>query len=130
MNNVGQRFHLTGMVLTTLLLIVASLLHALPWIVPHLGWLGPLGIAAGLVLATRTPTLASYLLTLAWSTVAISIAFHWSPQAMAYCVKAELPVGIVIATPCCYGTQFVCRWAIGWPVGLPATCVGIGCQRR
>jgi apolipoprotein N-acyltransferase len=99
MNNVGQRFHLTGMVLTTLLLIVASLLHALPWIVPHLGWLGPLGIAAGLVLATRTPTLASYLLTLAWSTVAISIAFHWSPQAMAYCVKAELPVGIVIATP-------------------------------
>lgn len=99
MNNVGQRFHLRRMVLTTLLLTVASLLHALPWIFPRWGWVGPLGIAAGLVLATRTPTLASYLLTLAWSMVAICIAFHWSPQAMAYCVKAELPVGIVIATP-------------------------------
>lgn len=99
MHNFGKWFHPSGLVLTIILMIAASLLHALPWIVPRLGWVGPLGIVAALVLATRAPRLSSYLLTLAWSMVAICIAFHWSPQAMAYCVKAELPVGIAVATP-------------------------------
>lgn len=99
MHNIGQRFYPRGIWLTIILMIAASLLHALPWIFPLLGWVGPLGIVAGLMLATRTPNLSSYLLTLAWSMVAICIAFHWSPQAMAYCVKAELPIGIVVATP-------------------------------
>lgn len=79
--------------------ISAAVLHGLPWLVESWFWCGWLGIALGLYLVTRPGWIASWWMTWLWGTLALTIAFHWSPGAMAYTLGSSYTVGLAVAVP-------------------------------
>lgn len=95
----GRFFSSRSLWLTLTLILIAGVLHGLPWIIPRAGWVAPLGIGAALVLASRRPSLGLFFGMLVWSILAIVIAFHWSPQAMAYSVSSGIWLGTTVAAP-------------------------------
>jgi apolipoprotein N-acyltransferase len=79
-------------------LAIAALMAA-PWIWQSLVWCAWLGVAGGLALARRIRGVRGSLATLAWSTIAVAIAFHWSPRALAYSMDSIYPVGLLVFAP-------------------------------
>ncbi|MEO8272307.1 MAG: nitrilase-related carbon-nitrogen hydrolase, partial [Aureliella sp.] len=81
------------------LAIAAAVLHGLPWLFEDWFWCGWLGIAMGLYVVTRPGWIASWWMTWIWGTLALTIAFHWSPGAMAYTLGSSYAVGLAVAVP-------------------------------
>ena len=81
------------------LALVTAGLHALPWLVESCFWCGWLAIAFGLTLATRRGWIASWWMTWLWSTLALGLAFYWSPAAMAYTLDSGWGLGFAVALP-------------------------------
>jgi apolipoprotein N-acyltransferase len=79
--------------------LLAAALNGLPWLYDGLFWCSWLGIALGLVVVTRASWVASWWMTWLWGTLAISIAFHWSPAAMAYTLSSSYGLGLAVAFP-------------------------------
>lgn len=87
------------MCLQVALALLTGALHGLPWLFEDLFWCSWLGIALGLFLVTRPGWIASWWMTWLWSTLALTIAFHWSPGAMAYTLDSNFAVGLAVAVP-------------------------------
>ncbi len=81
------------------LAITAAVLHGLPWLIEDWFWCGWLGIALGLYVVTRPGWIASWWMTWLWGTLALTIAFHWSPGAMAYSIGSTYAAGLAVAVP-------------------------------
>ena len=72
---------------------------AAPWLDQRLVWAAWLGVAAGLLVAGRLRGWWGECLTLLAATVAIAIAFHWTPEALAGALATDPAVGFAIAAP-------------------------------
>jgi len=88
-----------GIVKQASLPLLTAVLHGLPWLYDDLFWCSWLGIGLGLYVVTRSSWVASWWMTWLWSTLAISIAFHWSPAAMAYTLSSSYALGLAVALP-------------------------------
>ncbi len=114
-------------------IVSPAILVAAPWIDERLVPVGWAGIAAGLVLATGRRGWQSELAVLASATIAITLAFHWTPEVLADAMRASKLVGFAFAVPiilwdaCRLALPFwvvgrlVRDWRLAWlPAGLTA----------
>ncbi len=89
--------------LVTLAWVVAivstATLAAAPWLAQELVPVGWLGIAGGLALVTGRRGWRAELAVLAASVLAISIAFHWTPEVLAEAMRSSRLVGFAFAAP-------------------------------
>jgi apolipoprotein N-acyltransferase len=97
-------------------IVATAVLVAAPWLDERLVFVGWLGIAGGLILATGRFGWRSELAVWASATVAITIAFHWTPEVLAEAMRASEPVGLAFAVPIILWDA--CRLALPfWVVG-------------
>jgi apolipoprotein N-acyltransferase len=97
-------------------IIATAVLAAAPWLDQRLPAAGWLGIAAGLVLATGRRGWQGELAVLAAAAIAITIAFHWTPEVLAEAMRASQSVGLAFAAPIILWDT--CRLALPfWVVG-------------
>ncbi len=87
-----------GNVAKLLIALVAGIVQGLPWLIDA-PILGIVAIMLGMYMVTRNHWGSSFWLTLIWTTLAIGIAFYWSPEAMAYTLNSGIVLGLVIALP-------------------------------
>lgn len=76
-----------------------GVLIAAPWLDQRLVWSGWLGTAAALLVIDRIRGWWAECLVVAGAAVAIAIAFHWTPEALATAMAADAAVGLAIAAP-------------------------------
>jgi apolipoprotein N-acyltransferase len=79
-------------------LAVAPLMAA-PWLRQDLVWCGWLAMAAALLLVPHLRGWWGETWSLAAATLAIAIAFHWSPKVLAYAMNTNFEIGLLIAAP-------------------------------
>jgi apolipoprotein N-acyltransferase len=97
-------------------ILAPAILVAAPWLDERLVPAGWAGIAAGLVLATGRRGWKSELAVLASATIAIALAFHWTPEVLAEAMRASKLVGFAFAVPIILWDA--CRLALPfWVVG-------------
>lgn len=72
---------------------------AAPWLDQGLVWSAWVGVAAALLLVDRFRGWWGECLILTGATVAIALAFHWTPEALAVAMAADPTVGLAIAAP-------------------------------
>jgi apolipoprotein N-acyltransferase len=72
---------------------------AAPWLDQGLVWCEWLGVTAALLLIGHTRGWQGQLWTLASAAAALAIAFHWTPEVLAYAMNAEPSFGLLVATP-------------------------------
>ncbi len=119
-------------------IIIPAVVVALPWLWQGLVPLGWMGVAAGLVLVTGRRGWRVELAVLAACTLAIAIAFYWTPEALAGAMRARLVVGLAFAVPIILWEA--CRLALPfWAAGrltrdprvawLPAALVAVVAER-
>jgi apolipoprotein N-acyltransferase len=115
-------------------IVAIAVLLAAPWLNEQLLPASWLGIAAGLILATGRRGWRSELAVLAMATLAIALAFHWTPEVLSGAMRTSQVVGFAFATPIVLWDA--CRLAIPfWVVGrlirdpriawLPAALVAV-----
>lgn len=80
-------------------LLLVAILHAVPWLADGYVWCTWLAIAGALQLGMRGGWTASWWATWGWSTLALAIAFHWSPGVMAYTIDSSYALGLIVAFP-------------------------------
>ncbi|MBM4011107.1 MAG: apolipoprotein N-acyltransferase [Planctomycetes bacterium] len=83
----------------TLLAAGIGALVALPWLDQRLVWCGWLGVAGALLVADRIRGWHGEILTVASALIAIAIAFHWTPEALATALATDRWFGVAVATP-------------------------------
>ncbi|MEZ6135793.1 MAG: apolipoprotein N-acyltransferase [Pirellulaceae bacterium] len=112
-NNPAAGATMQGDRLERLLLLVClpaiSMLMALPWLIESWVWSGWLAIALALGVNHRLLSrerqfsrrfgARSLVYNWTWSTLALAIAFYWSPAALAYSMASSYKVGLAIAVP-------------------------------
>jgi len=76
-----------------------GVLIAAPWLDQRLVWSGWLGTAVALLVIDRIRGWWAECLVVAGAAVAIAIAFHWTPAALATAMAADAMTGLAIATP-------------------------------
>lgn len=97
-------------------IVSTAVFVAAPWLDERLVPAGWLGIAAGLVLATGRQGWRSELAVLASAVLAITIAFHWTPEVLADAMRTSKLVGFTFAVPIVLWDA--CRLALPfWLVG-------------
>lgn len=74
-------------------------LVAAPWLDERLVWTAWLGAAAALLVIDRIRGWWAECLAVAGAAVAIAIAFHWTPEALAAAMAADASVGLAVAAP-------------------------------
>lgn len=72
---------------------------ASPWLDQRLVWCEWVGLAAALLLVDRLRGWRGELGVLLSAAIALAIAFHWTPQVLAYAMNAEPHVGLLVAAP-------------------------------
>ena len=72
---------------------------AAPWLDQRLVWCEWVGVAAALLLVRRIRGWWGEAWTLAGATLALAIAFHWTPKVLAYAMNSEYDVGLMFAAP-------------------------------
>jgi apolipoprotein N-acyltransferase len=77
----------------------AAILIAAPWLDQRLVWSGWLGTAVALLMIDRIRGWWAECLVMAGAVMAIAIAFHWTPAALATAMAADDTIGLAIATP-------------------------------
>ncbi len=77
----------------------AAVFMAAPWLDQRLVWAAWIGVAIPLAFVHRIRGWWGEGWTLAGAMAAIAIAFHWTPEALAYAMDADATTGIAIATP-------------------------------
>ncbi|MFM8951983.1 MAG: apolipoprotein N-acyltransferase [Planctomycetaceae bacterium] len=77
----------------------AAVFMAAPWLDQRLVWAAWIGLAIPLACVERIRGWWGECWTLVGATAAIAIAFHWTPEALAYAMDADSATGIAIATP-------------------------------
>jgi len=106
-----------------LLAAVIGGLVALPWLDPRLVACGWLGAAAALLVADRIRGWRGEILAVVAALIAIAIAFHWTPEAMATALASDRWIGLAVAAP-----------LAGWDalrLAAPFLLVGrLGCRPR
>jgi apolipoprotein N-acyltransferase len=119
-------------------IVSTATLAAAPWLRQELVPAGWLGIAGGLVLVTGRRGWRVELAVLAASVLAISIAFHWTPDVLAEAMRSSRLVGFAFAGPIVLWDA--CRLALPfWAAGrlardprvawLPAGLVAVVAER-
>jgi apolipoprotein N-acyltransferase len=104
----------------TVAILAPAVLVAAPWLDERLVPAGWAGIAAGLFLATGRRGWRSELAVLASAIVAITLAFHWTPEVLAEAMRASNLVGFAFAAPIILWDA--CRLALPfWVVGRVAS---------
>jgi len=76
-----------------------AVLMAAPWLRQDLVWSGWVAMAAALMLVPRLRGWWGETWSLAAATLAIAIAFHWSPRVLAYTMNTSFLIGLAIAAP-------------------------------
>lgn len=76
-----------------------GILIAAPWLDQRLVWTAWLGAAAALLVIDHIRGWWAECLAVGGALVAIAIAFHWTPEALATAMAAEAPVGLAVAAP-------------------------------
>jgi apolipoprotein N-acyltransferase len=76
-----------------------GILVAAPWLDQRLVWTAWLGAAAALLVIDRIRGWWAECLAVGGAAVAIAIAFHWTPEALATAMAVEAPVGLAVAAP-------------------------------
>jgi apolipoprotein N-acyltransferase len=76
-----------------------ALLVAAPWLMPRLVWCGWLGAAAALCLACRRSAWPGFFWSSGWALLAVGIAFHWSPDVLAYTMNSGYALGLLVFVP-------------------------------
>lgn len=76
-----------------------GVLIAAPWLDQRLVWSGWLGMAVALLVIDRIHGWWAECLVVAGAAVAIAIAFHWTPDALATAMAADATIGLAIAAP-------------------------------
>ncbi len=83
------------------IMLLCAMLHGIPWLMD--GWpamvMSWFGVASGLFLAMSLKPYNSLWCMWIWSSLAIGIAFHWSPDAMTYTLSSEYWLGFLVALP-------------------------------
>ena len=77
----------------------AAVFMAAPWLDQRLAWAAWIGAAIPLACVDRIRGWWGECWTLAGATAAIAIAFHWTPEALAYAMDADRVTGLAIAAP-------------------------------
>jgi len=119
-------------------IVSTAMLVAAPWLAQELVPVGWLGIAGGLILVTGRRGWRVELAVLAASVLAISIAFHWTPEVLAEAMRSSRLVGFAFAAPIVVWDA--CRLALPfWAAGrlardprvawLPAALVAVVAER-
>jgi apolipoprotein N-acyltransferase len=79
--------------------VAVAVLMAAPWLKQDLVWSGWVAMAAALMLVPHLRGWWGETWSLAAATLAIAIAFHWSPKVLAYAMNVNYEIGLVIAAP-------------------------------
>jgi len=119
-------------------IVSTATLAAAPWLDQELVPAGWLGIAGGLMLVTGRRGWRAELAVLAACVLAISIAFHWTPEVLAAAMRSSRLVGFAFAAPIVLWDA--CRLALPfWAAGrlardprvawLPAGLVAVVAER-
>jgi apolipoprotein N-acyltransferase len=77
----------------------AAVFMAAPWLDQRLVWAAWIGVAIPLAFVHRIRGWWGEGWTLAGAMAAIAIAFHWTPESLAYAMDADQATGMAIATP-------------------------------
>lgn len=77
----------------------AAVFMAAPWLDQRLVWAAWIGLAIPLACIERIRGWWGECWALAGAMAAIAIAFHWTPEALAYAMDADQATGVAIATP-------------------------------
>jgi len=72
---------------------------AAPWLDQRLVWCEWLGVASGLLLIRHVRGWRGELWALLAAAAALAIAFHWTPDVLAYAMNAEPTAGLLVAAP-------------------------------
>jgi apolipoprotein N-acyltransferase len=72
---------------------------AAPWLEQTLVWGEWVGVTAALLLVRHVRGWWGELWTLLSAAAALAIAFHWTPEVLAYAMNAEPAFGLLVATP-------------------------------
>ena len=84
---------------TPLVAATAAVFMAAPWLDQRLVWAAWIGLAIPLACIERIRGWWGECWTLAGAMAAIAIAFHWTPEALAYAMDADPATGLAIAAP-------------------------------
>ena len=76
-----------------------AVLVAAPWLDHRLVWCEWLGVAAALVLVPHIRGWWGEVWTLVGAIAALTIAFHWTPEVLAYAMNTDYEVGLLFAAP-------------------------------
>ena len=71
-----------------------AVLLAAPWLDQQLVWCGWTAVAGALLLVRQIRGWWGEAWTLAGATMALAIAFHWTPKVMAYAMNVEQATGL------------------------------------
>jgi apolipoprotein N-acyltransferase len=125
-----------GWLAAPLVAAAAAVFIAAPWLEQQLVWCGWIGVAAALLLVRRIRGWWGEAWTLAAATLALTIAFHWTPTVLAYAMNSDYEIGLLFAAPIVLWDSvrlalpfwFAARVArdpltAWWPAGLAAVAV-------
>jgi apolipoprotein N-acyltransferase len=76
-----------------------ALFIAAPWLDQSLVWCEWVGVAAALLAIGHVRGWRGELWALATATAALAIAFHWTPEVLAYAMNSERSLGLLVAVP-------------------------------
>jgi len=97
-------------------IVATAVFVAAPWLDERLVPAGWIGVAAGLALATGRRGWRGEVAVLASAVLAISLAFHWTPEVLADAMRSSKLVGFAFAVPIV--AWDACRLALPfWVVG-------------
>ena len=91
--------HKSSVWVFALMFLAATGFNAAPWLFESAIWLGLLGIVITLNLTKRMGSVSGFLLSWLLCIGSVSIAFHWSPEAMAYTLSSSLGLGLLVTVP-------------------------------
>jgi apolipoprotein N-acyltransferase len=82
-----------------LIVVGLAVLTAAPWLDQQFVWCAWLGAAGGLMLAGRIRGWRGEACALLAATLALTLAFHWTPEVLAYAMNTDYEIALLIAAP-------------------------------
>ncbi len=79
--------------------ICLAILQAVPWLFQSLSFGAIFATSAALWLVTKKSWATSWWACFLWGFIAIAIAFHWTPRAMAYTISSTYTMGLLVSLP-------------------------------
>ena len=96
---VGIGGRIVSFAVQVVIAVCLAAVSAAPWLAQDLVWCGWLGTAAGLWLVPRLSGVRRILWSGGCALFAIALAFHWSPDVLAYTMNSSFQLGVIVFVP-------------------------------